>query len=275
MHPPVARPTAAAALRTRIVLCKYIKVNNWDQGDDFLELTQYDDPADGGKDKGFRDFMDAHGYPTANCPAAARPKFTVGYDSEGQPAYMDVRIDLNSLGGIPVGYYAIVECGWSVKGPHRLQRYKITFQTIKAIETDEWWDDWHLHYGVNGEWAWWWTDDFIEEGDTYTMNTVFWIWAVDDQPLVFRDCGIEWDGTDYANERLDEIALVATPSAATQFSHLVRIAQMSGSDPNLVLVSPPAGSVTAATTSIVFRLKGTGGDTRHQWKVKVEKTEEW
>jgi hypothetical protein len=50
---------------------------------------------------------------------------------------------------------------------------------------------------------------------------------------------------------------------------------MSGSDPNLVLVSPPAGSVTAATTSIVFRLKGTGGDTRHQWKVKVEKTEEW
>ena len=46
-------------------------------------------------------------------------------------------------------------------------------ETIKAIETDEIWDGWHLHYGGHGSCAWWWTDDFIDEGHTYTRNVAF------------------------------------------------------------------------------------------------------
>jgi hypothetical protein len=271
IYPPVSRPSANAQLRTRIVLARYIRVNNWSEGDDFLELTQYDDPAFGGVDKGFRDFQDAHGYPAENATGPLRPQFTLGTDASGEPAFYDVGIDLSSLSGIPVGYYAILECGWSEKGSHTLQRYRATFQTIKAIETDEWWDDWHLHYGINGQWAWWWTDDFIEEGDTYTKNRAFTVWTVDDLPLVFRDCGVEWDGTDFGNERLDQIALVVTPKANTGFSHLMRIAELSSSNSNLSIVSPAVETVDQGTSSIRFRLTGSGGDTRHRWTIKLDR----
>lgn len=270
MVPPVPRPSPNAVLKTRIVTCKFIKVADWNEGDDFLELTQFDDPASGGEEKGFRDFLDAHGFPAQNCPASMKPTFTVGHDIDGREAFVDVSINLAGAPGIPVGYYTILECGWSEKGAHTLQQYEVEFETIKAIETDEWWDDWHLHYGVNGLWAWWWTADFIKKDETYTRNQTFTFWTVDDLPIVIRDCGVEWDGTDYGNEQLDEVELIITPSGPG-YNHLVRLGQIAAADGQVDLVSP-AGGVTPAADTVRITVRGSGGDTRHEWRIRVRRT---
>ena len=208
IFPPVPRPSASAELRARIVLCEYIRVPDFARAAAFLLRCRGDDPASGGGSLGFRLWDRGRSLPSGFSPVAApanvRPRLTLRHN-----AYFDVEVDLSSESQIPLGYYAIVECGWSEKGQHGLRRFDVTFQQIKAVRTEETWDDWHLYYGINGQWAAWWTSNFIEEGRTYNRNTRFQAWTVDDLPLVIRDCGVEWDGTDAWNENMDSLEITA------------------------------------------------------------------
>lgn len=272
LFPPVPRPNAHAELRARIVLCKYISVENWQAGDRFLELTQNDNPAMGGEGLGFRDFMNADGYPSKNCPQAYKPQFKVGKDTDNLDAYYDVAIDLSSATDIPVGYYAIVECGWSTKGAYKLQKYDVVFQKLTALETEERWDDWHLQYGVNGQWDIWYTDNEVFEKKTYTHNKKFTLWTIDSLPIVLRDCGIEWDGTDFANERLGITQLIITPDNADNHDHLAAIVKKISKNKNtMTLLTPENEQTTDQTQSVVFKLKSSVEATQHEWQIKVSR----
>jgi hypothetical protein len=61
--PPVKRPSQSAKLTFRIILCEYIQVRDWKKVDDFLELTQWDDPGEGGEKLGFRVWDQSKGLP--------------------------------------------------------------------------------------------------------------------------------------------------------------------------------------------------------------------
>ncbi len=261
-YPPVERPDSDSTLNFRVNLCRHIAVNNNSQLDDFLEVTQGDDPAFGGEDLAFRDFEQAHGFAPVNTPNAFKPTFTQRLGPDGQPAYFDVEVDLSGMAGIPVGYFAVIECGWSKKGNHNLQKYEVKFEKVKAIETDEWYDDWHMYYGANGHWWAWWTDDFIEEGETYTKNKSVNFWTVDDMPLVIRDTGIEWDGLDYSNEKLDTVGLVLEGS-----NHFGSLATVANNDSHVSVVSQTSNSRRV-------KVKGKGGDTSHQWTINITRTQQ-
>jgi hypothetical protein len=42
---------------------------------------------------------------------------------------------------IPAGYYAIIEFGWSEPGLHQIQKFKVNFKSLKALETAEWFNN--------------------------------------------------------------------------------------------------------------------------------------
>jgi len=208
IFPPVPRPSASAVLRARVVLCEYIRVPDDARTVAFLLRCRGDDPASGAGGLGFRVWDRGANLPSGFrpvlAPANLRPRLTLRHN-----AYFDVEVDLSAVSQNPLGYYAVVECGWSEKGQHALRRFDVTFQKVKAVRTEEVWDDWHLYYGVNGQWAAWWTSNFVEEGRSYTRNTPFRCWTVDDMPLLIRDCGVEWDGTDAWNENMDSLEITA------------------------------------------------------------------
>ena len=261
MFPPVPRPSDTARLQFRVVLCEFIACPDWPTVDAFLELCQYDDPAEGGKQLAFRRWDREAGLPDGFapevCPPALHPLATVARDHQGRDVHLDVRVDLaGKVAGIAVGYYAVVECGWDEKGPHELRQYRVLFESITAIETDDyWWDDWHVYYGVNGQWADWYTDDFVESGGTYTQNREFIVWTVDDLPILIRDTGVEWDGTDAFNESLDRVELTIPGP-----DHLDAVAALPG-----VSVLERSGNRTR------FVALGTvAGDTTHSWVITLE-----
>jgi hypothetical protein len=215
IFPPVPRPSATAALNSRVVLAELIQVPTFDRVDDFLELCQTDSPASGGDGLGFREWDRSAGLPEGftpqPAPAQLRPQLVARQDSSGNDAFVEVTMDLNAAPQIPVGYHAIVECGWSLPGPHRVRGFDLTFERVKVITINDPFsnDGWHLYYGVNGQWAAWYPDDLLEEGRTYDIGKHFRVFTVDDQPIVIRDCGIEWQGRDFGNDLLRRVEITA------------------------------------------------------------------
>ncbi|BDS10458.1 hypothetical protein [Aureispira anguillae] len=264
-YPPTDCPNPNATLNFNIKVCEHISVRDHKKLDDFLELAQYDDPAAGGKHKGFRIWGQASGFNNVPTPQAFHPKFTLRYGPDGRAAYYDVEIDLAQMPNIPVGYFAILECGWSERGAHQLREYEVTFESIKALETDEWFgDEWHLYYGVNGLWQrpWWTGDNTVDTGDSFTKNTKVNCWVLDDMPLVIRDTGIEWDGFDFGNEKLDTVNLVIKGA-----QHLSNLNQMIRTDSHL---TPVSKDLNSTTPHIRFKAKGKGGNTSHQWTINIQ-----
>lgn len=209
LFPPVNRPSDSATLQARVLLCEVIQVPNGEAIKRFLLHCSEDDPAAGGHSLGFRIWDRARGLPRGFTPIEASPALQPTLTRRNN-SYFDVRIDLRDAAQMPIGYYAIIECGWDERGDHSLQEYDVTFEAVKAVAVDDIrWDDWHMYYGVNGQWEAWWTDDFIEEGKTYTHNRTFRVWTVDDMPIVLRDCGIEWEGWDGINQELDRVEITA------------------------------------------------------------------
>jgi len=261
LFPPVPRPSSSAVLRSRIVLAETIQVASFDAVDDFLELCQNDDPADGGEDLGFRVWNRERNLPRGFRPEAAaaplRPRFEL---RDGR--YFEVTVDLRSAASIPVGCYAIVECGWDQVGPHQVRSYDVTFERVTAVDTyvpgpQLGGDDWHLYYGVNGQWNAWWTENFIDQGRTYDIDSTFRVFTVDDQPIVIRDCGIEWEGVDFGNHTLDRVEITATGP-----DHLASIRASDGVTP----LSPPS------STSLRCKARGTvPGYTEHEWTLRIDR----
>lgn len=265
-YPPTDRPSITANLIFNVKICQHISVQNNKKLDDFLELTQYDDPAAGGKKRGFRIWNETHGHSPQTTAIAFQPKATLRKGPDGNDAFFDVEIDLGQMPKIPVGYFAILECGWDELGQHQLAKYDVTFERIKVIETDEYWgDEWHLYYGVNGLWQrpWWTGDNSIDEGDSFTKNTKVSCWVLDDMPLSIRDTGIEWDGTDHWNEKLDTVNLVIQGP-----QHLDTLKRLINEDPNhLNLVDHKLDN---SIPFVKFKVKGKGGSTKHQWIINIE-----
>jgi hypothetical protein len=262
LFPPVPRPSDDAVLKYRIVLCEHIQVPDWDKVDDFLELCQNDDPEDGGEDLAFRVWDRARGLPSEFvpevAPAALRPKLTLRRD-----AYFDVEVDLTPATQIPVGYYAIVECGWSKKGQHDIYDFEITFEKLRVEETEEYWNEWHLYYGVNGQWAPPWYEPYFDmDGESFDLNTKFQVYTIDDMmPIIIRDCGIEWEGEDWDNYYLDRVEITAPGP-----NHFDRILE---NNTGIELLERDGD------TLLRFKAKGwkiapeEGTNTKHEWTIKI------
>jgi hypothetical protein len=285
LFPPVPRPSDTAVLTYQLVLCEYIQVPP-DQGKlyDFLELCQYADPAAAGlegraKELAFRVWDRDQGLPAGFvpqvAPAALRPKLT-----RRRNAYFDVEVDLAPASQIPVGYYAIVECGWDDRGEdHQIYQFDVTFEELTVHETEGLVDDeWRLYYGVNGQWAAWWAA--VDEGATYdsaeltsgdwlpwlerfgytpTGTTTFRVWTIDNMPLSIRDCGIEHWGFDFENAFLDRVEITAP--GPDHFGAILNHDEVS--------LEQDDGNV------LTFRAKGTApGEeaTVHEWKIKIERS---
>ncbi|XLS28693.1 hypothetical protein ACJD0Z_16030 [Flavobacteriaceae bacterium M23B6Z8] len=206
--PPTERKNATDKLKYRIRYCKHIVVENGDALDDFLELTQNDDPSKGGEDRGFRKWNNTPGFSKTNTPEPLKPKFKQINGIDGKPAYYEVSIDLSNMNDIPVGYYAIIECGWDSSSDREIKKYELTFKSIKAIKTDFWTNEWHLYYGVNGSWNAWWSGDDVDQGDIHASNKKITFYTLDNLPIAIRDTGVKWNGSDFNNEKLDAINLL-------------------------------------------------------------------
>lgn len=254
--PPVRRPSTDAVLTSRIVLCEVIQVDDGDGLRGFLERCRKNEPAQGGGELGFRlwnrEHGLPHGFPPERASGALAPRITA---RDGR--WLDVRVDLRSAPRIPVGYYAIVECGWSEPGHHTIQEYDVTFESVKAVEIDDLFaDDWHLFFGVNGQWDARWLADAVGEGDTVSPERTFRVRTVDGMPLALRDCGIESEGTVAWNQKLDRVELTATGRRHLQ--------ALDNHDHTHVL--------SRGDDSLRFQARGweiQPGDTRHQWTISV------
>lgn len=258
MFPPVPRPSSTADLRYRIVLCEAIEASTFEEVDEFLELCQYDYPAGGNEELAFRVWNRSkrlpHGFTPRVAPTSVYPQFELRDDR-----YFDVEVDLSPIGppqSIPLGYYAIVECGWSERGPHEIYQFDIEFDKLIVNRTAEWYDDWHLYNGVNGKWGAWWTDDSIEQ-DTYTVGRSFRVFTIDNMPLLLRDCGVEWDGTDLGNDYLEQIRFdIPGPSHLNTLAGLRGVQVLNGGNPRRY-------RLTALETG--------DNTTDHQWDISIKR----
>jgi hypothetical protein len=271
--PPVPRPSSTANLRSRIVLSEIIRAQSWSTVDEFLELCQETDPAEDGAGLGFRVWDRGRGLPSGFTPEAAPaellPTFTLRRD-----AYFDVSVDLDEMDGIPLGYYAIIECGWSEKARDtRIFQFDVTFEEFEAVQTAETYDDWYIFYGVNGKWAAWYTDDRIEEGEMYRpLASVFRVWTIDDMPLAIRECGIEAGGpelTVISEDRFLDRMEITLPGPD-------HFAAIDDSDVFTAVLSPEGNEL---------RLKVKGwkqggveyfeneGKTKHEWTLSIVRSE--
>lgn len=207
-YPPVERPSNTATLVFNIKLCQHINVSGIEAFDKFLNLTRQDDPSEGGKKKAFRDWHRTSGHPPINTSIDFQPTATLVNSPDGAPAYFDVEVDLSNMPDIPVGYYAIVECGWSERGNNLLQEYEVTFEEMKVnIKGNSFGNEWHLYYGANGVWNAWWNGK-IKAKKSYKKDTSIKFWVLNDMPIVIRDCGVEWHGLLSGNDVLDKLGLV-------------------------------------------------------------------
>ena len=115
--------------------------------------------------------------------------------------------------------------------------------------------------GVNGEWWAWWTDDEVRQGRSYAHDRPFDIETVGDQPILIRDDGIEWDGCDTGNERLDKVQLdIGGPDHLRSIDALGAAGQIqvlsSAANNRRIKVSGRTDSTTS---------------TRHDWTILIEK----
>jgi hypothetical protein len=268
--PPVPPPSPTAELRYRIVLCEYIQVSDWDKVDDFLEVCQWDDPADGGEELAFREWDRARGLPKGFTPQVAplslRPQFTLRNN-----AYFDVEVDLSSASQIPVGYYAILECGWSEKGNHTIHDFELTFEKLRVEETEEYGNEWHLFYGINGQWESWYKPYGDMDGDSFTFNKRFRVFTIDDMPLSIRDCGIEWEGEDFDNYYLDRVEITA--SGPNHFDRILRhkgVYQISRTG-NVLRFKAKGWEIAPPNPDDKEWVFGDSGFAKHEWWLKLEK----
>ncbi len=270
LFPPVNRPHATSELRARVVLAEIIETEGWSEMLRFLQICRADPPA-GSSNLGFRRWDRGAGFPSGFLPVEAagdlRPRLTL------RDGYFDVEVDLSEMGGIPAGYYAIIECGWSDRGNHKIDEFDVTFEQLQAEAISDTSNaEWHLYYGVNGEWdAIWTEDDAVSKPTDITgsivgdpqHNRTFRVRTVDNMPLVIRDCGIELDPlVEFENDRLDRVEITAPGP-----DYFDRIEQLEGVQ---------VDQRTADTLS--FEAKGwlledperdTGGEDRHFWKMRI------
>ena len=264
-YPPVKRPSPTASLVFNIKFCQHITVKDGEQLDDFLSLTQYDNPSKGGKHKGFRDWHSITGFTPIDTPINFQPKVTLIHGPDGAPAYFEVEANLSGITDIPVGYYAILECGWSELGFHLLQEYEVTFEEMKVnIKGSTFGNEWHLYYGVNGMWSAWWNGK-IRAGKTFKKNTTHRVWVLDRMPLVIRDCGVEWYGTDWGNEAIDNINVVMKGP-----KHLDTLNE------DYIIGDPRHFSLIRSddrSTRLKIRGQGRNRFTSHEWIINIERTQ--
>ena len=255
LFPPVKRPSNKAKLTYKIILCEYILVKGWDGIGGFLKHCQQNHPARG--QLGFRVWDSTSqlpkGFPPKPVPSNLRPKVT---QKDGN--YLEVEIDLKPATQTPVGYYAIIDCGWDERGMHDITEYQVEFEEIKVIDTTETGDDWHLFYGINGQWAAWWSENKILKNKTYKKNQQFVVRTVNDMPLIIYDCGIDWDGISFTNEFLDSLRIFAPGP-----DHFVRIPE----NPGVTLLEKTSGY-------LLFKAPGRedgSTKTKHEWVIGMKK----
>ena len=96
---------------------------------------------------------------------------------------------------------------------------------------------------------------------TRASGGTFRIWTIDNMPLSIRDCGVEWDGFDFANEVLDRVEIRAPgPDYFKQIRN-------------------HRGVHEVKEEGNILRFKARGWeiapeDTRHEWTIKIVRREE-
>jgi len=261
LFPPVAPPSGDATLSVQVDFAEVITTSSWSGVNDFLELCQNDDPAEGGRDLAFRVWNRSAGLPDGftprTAPASDRPSVTT------HDGCATVEVDLSPLGDeIPLGYYASVTCGWDERDADTdIYQFDVTFDQLEVQRIDDpMWDDWHLYYGVNGEWGAWWTDDYIRPNTTYDVGHRMRAYTVDDLPLFLRDCGVEWDGGDTGNTTLDSVRVDLTgPDHLDELAAADGVRRLSGDS------SQGRFRVAATETD------GNHQSAEHQWVLDVER----
>jgi hypothetical protein len=260
LFPPVEQPSSDASLSVDVEFAEVITASSGDEVDAFLELCQSSDPASGGEGLGFR-FWDESELPGRFEPESAPSSFEPTVTTHD--GYAEVAVDLSG-GEIPLGYYASVTCGWDERAPGRdVYEFDVTFDDLEVEGIDDWyWDDWHLYYGVNGRWSAWYTDDTIEEGESYDLGTTFRVRTIDDLPLLLRDCGVEWDGMDFGNTDLDQVRVgLNGPDHLGELASTDGVQQLSGGS--------DAGRFRVEATETA----GAHESAEHEWLLDVERRE--
>ena len=229
IFPPVKRPSPSAQLRARVILAELISVADWTEMASFLKICQEDEPS--GNQVGFRRWDRQAGFPRRFVPVVATGALQPQLTERG--GFFELEIDLATMAEIPAGYYAIIECGWSERGAHKITEFELTFEQLKAVAiSDISTAEWHLYFGVNGQWdAIWTADDAVRAGSIVgptQRNRRFTVRTIDDMPLVIRDCGVEPDfiveGPNKLNKAdwLDRVEITVTgPDYLDQIEALV------------------------------------------------------
>ncbi|MCI0665549.1 MAG: hypothetical protein L0220_31200, partial [Acidobacteria bacterium] len=257
LFPPVARPNDAV-LKARVVLAKIITISSSLNGDDFRqEFSDFLESDFGWQGQGR--------FGPEQAPASVKPILT----SRGD--YFDLEIDLSHSQDFPVAYYAIVECGWSERGNHHLQKYRVTFEELKALKIQsrgelddiEFENEWSLYYGVNGQWQAW-SNNNVKKGESFSIDQAMEVWSIDSLPLLIRDAGVERDpgvaGVAITDEALDNVEFTIKGEDHLKW--------LRGHIPD------PDDILDDDIDLIRFKVRGAhDAVTRHEWTIKIERIE--
>ena len=319
LFPPTAKPSKNAVLKYKVSLCEFIPCPSWERVNDFLDLCQNDDPEEGDHPiilqpplprlsattiaSGYAFFPGMHLTNLVNPPDPRQYAFQIwdrtqqlpsGFPPEVTPAqflpqislkndqYFDIEVDLQHSKYLVLGYYAIIECGWSETGKHQIHEYSITFESLRTGKTDN--NDWHLFYGVNGQWGppfWTNNNDAIEYGQEIRFDQNFQVRTIDDMPLVIRDCGIEYDDDLFGSK-------LSSPMTGAQYLDRVQITvpgplpDVSNSLDHFQQIKSRYAKETTVLNEIPgkmlhFKVRGweiqesDDKEYRHEWTIKIEK----
>lgn len=195
IFPPGKRP-AGATLQARVAFCEIIAI------DSALPAKQFR--------RRLRDFLKLEltwdrddEWRPVKAPASLKPKIKLRGD------HAEITVDLASARDFPVAYFAMVDCGWNLRGNARLQKYEIHFVSVTArrLHAKERSEEWRLHVGCNGV-RWFVSLNGVRKGETIDVDKKVTVWTVDDLPLSIQINGIERDKTLWTNEKLDDIDLL-------------------------------------------------------------------
>lgn len=203
VFPPVSRPPGASLTwRSRAEVIR----GSWAQAQNFLMLCQQEQPRGDGGLRGFRDWSIARARPEGFAPQVAPSALQPTIEDRG--THLLVTVDLSAAEDFIFGYQLDIDCGWTERGDHLITSYEVVFDELEVTTfsgTPGRDAEWHVYYGVNGQW-WGWFHPDVSMG-RYPVGQRFEVACVDDMPLLLLDTGIHWRGRDWGNDRLDEVRL--------------------------------------------------------------------
>ena len=225
LYPPVPRPSETANLVFYIRRCEHITIPDKDQElIDFLNKLQGNNPEDPERNA-HRLWSDLNGHAPVETPPEFCPQPRLRTDLKGKPTHFDVVIRPQDMPNLPVGYLAVVECGWNEPSPDvSISRFRLKFVRMEVHVSAGEGDgaaEWSYFFGVNGQQRahWFGHNQVVGRTEVPEHKKTFNVDVITGQPMIIHENGIDRDPTGdwvVSANIIDQIKLVIPPGDIMQ-----------------------------------------------------------